>query len=114
MEWLKQNADWKNTVIAIVGDHLRMGNNFPMPSKRSIYNLFINSEKPQDLNRTFSQIDLFPSVVEAMGGNIKNHRLGLGTSVFSKQKTLSEKYSDEFLSETLAKRSELYEKMFMQ
>ena len=113
MEWLKQNADWKNTVIAIVGDHLRMGNDFPMPSKRSIYNLFINSEKPQDLNRTFSQIDLFPSVVEAMGGNIKNHRLGLGTSVFSQQKTLSEKYSDDFLRETLAKRSELYEKMFM-
>lgn len=114
LEWLKQNADWENTVIAIVGDHLRMGNDFPMPSKRSIYNLFINSEKPQDLNRTFSQIDLFPSVVEAMGGNIKNHRLGLGTSVFSKQKTLAEKYSDEFLRETLAKRSELYEKMFMQ
>ena len=114
LEWLKQNTDWENNVIVIAGDHLRMGDDFPMPSKRSIYNLFINSEKPQDLNRTFSQIDLFPSVVEAMGGTIKNHRLGLGTSVFSKQKTLAEKYSDEFLRETLAKRSELYEKMFMQ
>ena len=114
LDWLEQRADWKNNVIVIVGDHLRMGNDFSMPSKRSIYNLFINSEKPQNINRTFSQIDLFPSIVEAIGGTIKNHRLGLGTSVFSKQKTLAEKYSDEFLHETMAKRSELYEKMFTQ
>lgn len=114
LRWMRQRSDYNDTVIVIVGDHLRMGDDFPMPTERSIYNLFINVDKPQNTNRTFTQVDLFPTIIEAMGGIIKNHRLGIGTSVFSAEKTFSEIYSEEFLHKTLAKRNKLYEKMFMQ
>jgi len=85
-----------------------------MPEKRNVYNLFINTPKPSNVDRTFSQVDLFPTVIEALGGEIKGHRLGIGTSLFSDIPTFSEIYSKEFLHETLAKRNQLYEKKFMQ
>lgn len=113
LEWMRQRPDYKDTVIVVIGDHLRLGNDFPMPEERRIYNLFINTAQPANVDRTFTQVDLFPTIIEAMGGKIKDHRLGLGTSVFSKEQTLSEKYSKDFLQETLAKRNKFYEEMFL-
>lgn len=114
LKWLQERPDYKDTVILVMGDHLRMGNDFPMPNERRVYNLFINTPQPQNVNRTFTQVDMFPTVIEALGGKIKNHRLGIGTSLFSEEPTFSEVYSEEFLRDTLAKRNKLYEKKFMQ
>jgi len=114
LQWLQERPDYQDTVIVVVGDHLCMGEDFPMPEKRNVYNLFINTPKPSNVDRTFSQVDLFPTVIEALGGEIKGHRLGIGTSLFSDIPTFSEIYSKEFLHETLAKRNQLYEKKFMQ
>lgn len=112
IEWFKNSENYKNTTVVIVGDHLRMGDDFDMPQERSIYNLFINAKEPKNTRRSLTQIDLFPSIVEAMGGKIKGHRLGLGTSVFSKKKTLAERYSAEKLEEEMSKRNRLYESLF--
>lgn len=110
----------KDTVLIIVGDHLRMaggpksGSGFlkDIPrEKRRIYNAFINSsheELPLNLQRTFTQIDLFPTILEAAGFSIKGHRLGLGTSVFSEEKTLAEQYGHEELKKKLRRNSPLY------
>lgn len=111
INWLKTQPDYQNTVIVIVGDHLRMGNNFAMPRERHVYNLFLNAAKPQSTERTFSQIDLFPSILEALGAEVKGHRLGLGVSVFSAEKTLLEEYPDT-LTEKLSKRSKLAEELW--
>lgn len=111
IKWLKTQPDYENTVVAIVGDHLRMGNNFPMPKERFVYNLFLNAPKPKNTVRTFSQIDLFPSILEAMGAEIKGHQLGLGISVFSNKKTLLERYPDT-LAQKLSKRSKLSEELW--
>ncbi len=113
LKWLQSRPDYANTVVVIAGDHLRMGGDFPMPAKRSIYNLFLNAKKPQNTDRVFTQVDMFPSVVEAMGGTIKNHRLGIGTSIFSSEKTFAELYSAEYLEKTLEKRNNLYERIFL-
>ncbi len=114
LKWMQQRPDYKDTVIVIIGDHLRMGSDFAMPKERRIYNLFINTPQPANVERTFTQVDLFPTIIEAMGGKIENHRLGIGTSVFSSEQTFSEKYSEDYLQKTLAKRNQFYEKMFMQ
>ena len=110
----------KDTVLIIVGDHLRMaggpksGSGFlkEIPKEqRRIYNAFINSsrdELPLNLQRTFTQIDLFPTILEAAGFNIKGHRLGLGTSVFSEEKTLAEQYGQDELKKKLRRNSPLY------
>lgn len=113
LRWIRQRPDYKDTVIVLIGDHLRLGNDFPMPEERRIYNLFLNTPQPENVDRTFTQVDLFPTIIEAMGGKIKGHRLGIGTSVFSNEQTFSEKYSEDYLHETLAKRNKLYEEMFL-
>ncbi len=113
LRWMEQRPDYKDTVIVVLGDHLRMGNDFEMPQNRSVYNLFINAFDVADKNRTFTQVDLFPTVVEALGGKMKGHRLGIGTSLFSSVPTFSEIYSKDYLYQTLSKRNKLYEKKFM-
>ena len=112
INWFKTQPDYKNTVIVIIGDHLRMGDNFKMPRKRAIYNLFLNAPRPETTNRYFTQIDLFPSILEAIGGKIPNHHLGLGVSVFSKEKTLAECYTTKELEEHLEKKNKLYESLW--
>lgn len=111
IQWLKTQPDYKNTVVVIFGDHLRMGSNFPMPKERLIYNLFLNAPEPKTTVRTFSQIDLFPTILEAMEVKINNHSLGLGVSVFSNKKTLLEEYPDT-LVQKLSKRSKLSEALW--
>ena len=112
ISWFKTQPDYKNTVIVIVGDHLRMGNDFEMPEQRGIYNLFLNAPKPENTNRIFSQIDLFPTLIEAIGGNIDGHKLGLGTSLFSNEKTLAERFSQQELQNNLKKRNKLYDSLW--
>lgn len=58
---------------------------------RSIYNCFINCDKEIDMsilkNRQFSPMDMFPTILSAMGFDIEGDRLGLGTDMFSGKKT---------------------------
>lgn len=113
IKWFKTRSEFGDTVIIVAGDHLRRDNLIPYPIKRSIYNLFINSAiKPKNTNRTFTQIDMFPTILEAMGVKIKGHRLGLGTSVFSDEPTLAERFSPEYLAKELVKRSKIYESLW--
>ena len=71
--------------------------------------MFINAQVvAPSTDRTFTQIDLFPTILEALGIHIKGHKLGLGTSVFSNEKTLSEKYTTQELEHELSKKSRLY------
>ena len=83
-----------------------------MAKDRRIYNLFLNAPRPKTTNRKFSQVDLFPTILEALGANIKGHRLGIGVSVFSDKKTLSEEYKRETLYKELSKRSKLNEDLW--
>jgi len=110
---LKNQPFYKNTTIVLLGDHLRQGTDFDMPPKRSIYNLFINAASiPNNLNRTFTQIDLFPTILEAIGVKWKTHKLSLGTSVFSDNKTLEEQFGSGFLRQKLSERNDLYKSLW--
>lgn len=112
IQWMRQQPFFENTVIIIIGDHLRMGNDFKMPEYRNIYNLFLNSVKTKNIHRTFTQIDLFPSILEAMGVELKGHKLGLGVSIFSNEKTLAEIFSNSELENELSKPNKLYNNLW--
>lgn len=127
IDWLKEQPFAKDTVVVIVGDHLRMsdlavegtvGDIFSSNKKidnRYVYNCFINSVyKNEKINkdRTFSQIDLFPTILEALGFKIEGSRLGLGTSLFSDRKTLLEELGEEKLMSQLAKSNKLYKNLW--
>ena len=98
LSWLQKRKIYHNTTIVIVGDHLRRGFDIPYPQNRSIYNLFLNTAiSTHKTNRTFNQIDLFATVLEALGAKLKQHKLGFGTSLFSNIPTLAEQHSPQEL-----------------
>ena len=118
VQWCKYQDFYEDTVIIITGDHPRMdsclventnGNN------RRIYNCFINCDIANNLNtqyRTFTSMDIFPTTLSALGFSWNGNRLGLGTDMFSNEKTLAEELGYSYFNTELAKRSNYYLKNF--
>ncbi|MBQ8974096.1 MAG: sulfatase-like hydrolase/transferase, partial [Oscillospiraceae bacterium] len=93
VRWCQQQDFYDDTVIVIVGDHIRQDTELVEGlhySQRQAYNCIINSDKqPQqpENSRDFTTQDMFPTVLSAMGFDIEGDRLGLGTDMFSDKQT---------------------------
>jgi len=115
LEWFKKQSCYENTTIILIGDHHRIGNNFDLKTEedKRIYNVFINPVFiPDNTNRSFNQVDLFPSILESIGFKIKSSKLGIGTSIFSNEQTLLEKFGKKQLEKYIKQRNKLYESFF--
>ncbi len=117
IEWCNAQPFMENTTVIITGDHPRMDSELVDGVdwlERTIYNCFINpvAEPYFVLERTFTPLDMFPTVLSAIGFKIDGERLGLGTNLFSPAPTLAEKYGFEWLNSELRKYSAYYEKEF--
>jgi len=121
ISWCKEQDFFKDTIIVVVGDHCNMSHSLFTENisketglyegtSRKVYNVFINSpiQPIQEKNRLFSTMDIFPTILASMGVTIEGDRLGLGTNLFSDQKTLLEQYGYEFLYQELRKKSNFY------
>lgn len=118
IEWCKTQDFYNDSVIVISGDHQRKDNYLVEnvnKSDRTIYNCFINVEKSdiKMTNRIFTPMDMFPTVLSALGFSWEGDRLGLGTNLFSSKKTLAEEIGFDNLSSELAKRSNYYIENFI-
>lgn len=120
VEWIKKQDFYKNTTVIILGDHLTMdtefiNNNVEDDYIRTVYNAFLNTEvKPINMkNRTFTTMDFYPTILASLNVSIKGNRLGLGTNLFSEEKTLAEKLGYKELNEQLKKRSVYYNSHFL-
>lgn len=113
IEWAQKQNWFSNTTIVIVGDHtwstftdlLKFQKNEPL----YWVNIFINSPSPNYKERKFSSFDMFPTVLESIGISITGHKLGLGTSLFSTERTLLEKKSKTTLDSMLRIKSYQYD-----
>lgn len=123
LDWLSWQDFYENTTVVIVGDHLSMDNDYMLRAlgddydtyERHLYNCFINSavEPANEKNRVFTQFDLFPTTLAAMGAKISGERLALGTNLFSDVPTLAEKMGFDELDRELSQASEMYRDQFM-
>ncbi|MBQ8310849.1 MAG: LTA synthase family protein [Clostridia bacterium] len=118
IEWCKTQPFYEDTTIIITGDHPRMDTQLVDDVSfydRTIYNCFINSVVTPvwAYNRDFTSLDLFPTILSAMGFEIDGERLGLGTNIFSELPTLMEKYGYDWLESELSKYSYYYEENFV-
>ena len=112
---LEKQTFYKNTTVVITGDHLSM-NNYSFDEvnsngyTRTIYNAFLNSPiKPvTSSNRTFTTLDMFPTTLAALNVKIDGERLGVGTNLFSKENTITEKYGLDNVYLELRKYSPFY------
>ncbi|NLC24297.1 MAG: sulfatase-like hydrolase/transferase, partial [Oxalobacter sp.] len=125
LEWVKKQPFGRDTTVVFIGDHLMMKvggrknpgsrtffKNVPLNS-RFIFNVFVNArKKAPDRVRHFTQVDIFPTLVESLGYEIKGSRLGLGTSLFSGEKTLLEELGEEELNRQLRKKNLLYDSLW--
>ncbi len=119
VEWLKAQDFYENTTVVLVADHLTMDPNFlsdiNKTYNRTPYDCFINSavEPVGEHIYAFGSFDLFPTTLAALGVEIEGNRLGLGTNLFSSEKTLTESTSHTYLENEFTKNSEFYlEKFF--
>lgn len=119
IEWCSQQDFYEDTVIIISGDHPRMDTSLVEGVSyfdRTVYNCFINaapSREIRETNRTFTTMDLFPTILAAMGYEIEGERLGLGTNLFSDKETLAEEKGFEWMSRETSKSSDYYDKNFL-
>ena len=115
LKWAKAQPWYESTTIVVMGDHPAMIDKdllvFSKNQKNRLWlNFFINSTlTPPQKQRNFTSLDMFPTVLEAMGAQIEGHALGLGRSLFSNEKTLIEKYGKDSLNTLIKKRSIEYE-----
>lgn len=118
INWCREQDFYEDTVIIISGDHPRMDTSLVAGISyydRTVYNCFINSYPAGEydtVNRVFTPMDMFPTILSAMGFSVEGERLGLGTNLFSNQKTLAEEKGFEWLDTELSKASQYYYENF--
>ena len=118
VEWCREQSFFEDTVIVITGDHPRMDSQLVNQTDfydRTVYNCFINaaSEPVKTQNRIATSLDIFPSVLAAMGFTVEGDRLGLGTNLFSDRPTLAEEKGYSWLEGEVGKYSDYYKKNFV-
>lgn len=119
VQWIQAQDFYENTTIIICGDHPSMdkgyfSRNIDENYTRRIYNCFINAplDAAYSKNRDFTSLDMFPTTLAALGCQIEGDRLGLGTNLFSGQKTLAEEMGYDRFDRAISQKSVFYAEEF--
>ena len=120
VEWIQTQDFYENTTIIICGDHLSMQpETFEQIENegytRTVYNAIINSPLAvqNEKYKYGSTMDMFPTTLASLGVKIDGDRLGMGTNLFSDEKTLIERVGLDYAVEELCKNSKYYNKQFI-
>lgn len=115
IRWCSQQDFYEDSVIVITGDHPRMDTNLVDGLDyydRTVYNCFLNCAAPdpgRTVNREFTTVDLFPTILSALGFTFEGDQLGFGVDLFSPSDTLSEVMGFQALDEEFGKYSPFVE-----
>lgn len=118
LDWVSKQDFYKNTTIVITGDHLSMdgsvGKTAGQDYDRKAFAAVINGPEYQlKKTRQFTTLDMFPTILEALGAKIEGNRLGLGTSLYSEALTLLESMGEKTLNAELSADSKYYAEVIM-
>ncbi len=115
VEWVKEQEFYENTTIVILGDHLGMQTDFYEDRAgkdylRTVYNVIINPaiERTNNVNRQFTIMDMYPTILASIGAEIEGNRLGLGTNLYSGVPTLTEELGFDYFNDEMKKYSTWY------
>lgn len=118
VKWCMEQDFYEDTVIIVSGDHPRMDTTLVEDVDyydRTIYNCIFNSSAEplgSTSDRIYTSMDIFPTVLAAMGFTIEGDRLGLGVNMFSGMATLAESIGYDVLNDEIAKHSDYYIREF--
>ncbi len=102
IKWIQEQDFYDNTTVVVTGDHPTMDADFLQDVsgdyQRKTYTSIINSAvTPQlDTCREFATIDLFPTILAALGAEMSSDRLGCGTNLYGTQQTILEEYGTDY------------------
>lgn len=118
VRWIQKQDFYEDTTIVISGDHYSMDGSVAKTTgadyDRRAYAIVLNGpEYTLNKTREFCTLDLYPTIMEALGIQIEGHRLGLGTSLYSNVDTLIEKMGELGLNAELVADSSYYNKVIM-
>lgn len=118
IDWAKQQPWYENTVISVMGDHTMpmLSSKANVPPSDSLYwtNFIINSAVTTPVReRQYSSLDMFPTLLEAMGFKLEKRSAGLGRSLYSDSLTMLELYGRRTLDRLLRERSIQYDEYLM-
>lgn len=105
--WIRQQEFYKDTTVILSGDHRTMDADFcsmiDPDYRRTLYNTILNSpiEAEETTFRKFTAMDMFPTTLASLGVEIEGNQLGLGTNLYSGEKTLAEQIGVHKLSNAL-------------
>ena len=113
IEWCKAQDFYENTVIALVGDHPRMDQQLVKGVDyydRTLYHAIINpaTEAVNTENRIVTLLDMYPTVLGALGYSIEGDRIGFGTNLFSDRPTVYEEVGYEYFESEIVKKSQWF------
>lgn len=119
IKWIQEQPFYDNTTVVVIGDHLSMDTeffkDFDKNYFRNQYNLILNPVQDVDRvsdsvcrNRQYANFDMFPTILSSMGVKIEGNRLGVGTDLFSGDKTIIEEYGLDTVNLELQKKSDYY------
>ncbi|MGY4877622.1 sulfatase-like hydrolase/transferase [Vreelandella aquamarina] len=116
IERLEQRGLLENTVVAILSDHLTMRvsvwDELTTMERDNTFILLGSDHPPQRIRRNASTMDIFPTLLDAMGYVPKDSRAGLGVSLLSNTETLLERYSAEDINDRLHAESSLQQRLW--
>lgn len=117
VQWIQRQDFYDNTTIVITGDHPTMDADFcdsvDHEYVRKVYTTYINAIQDPQIHeyREYATFDLFPTTLAALGAAIDGNRLGLGTNLFSEERTLTELYGRDRENLEILGKSELMDKL---
>ena len=119
VDYIKKLDNFNDTTLALISDHYTMAkvvcNSFRYNPNRRLYNAFINSavNTTHTRGRKFNTFDWYPTLVRSLGIDFNGNKLGLGTDLFSGEKTLSEKIGEGKINNLVTKPSDFYSRELM-
>lgn len=118
VNWCMEQDWYDNTTIVLSGDHPTMDSDFcsdvAEDYPRKVYTCYINSVaevRNSSKKREYCTYDNFPTTLAAIGVEIDGNRLGLGTNLYSSEKTLVEEYGIDELNSELSHKSVFMENL---
>lgn len=105
-----------NTLVVVLSDHLTMRvsvwDQLTALDRDNTLIMLGNDIQPQRIRRDATMLDVFPTILDALGFRLEGKRAGLGTSLFSDKRTLVEAHGIEVLNERLREETALQHRLW--
>lgn len=116
VERLEAEGLLDNTLVVLASDHLTMRvsawDELIAGPRANTFMLLHNDLIPRRLDREGATLDVLPTVLEAMGFRVEDHRAGLGVSLLSREPTLVERHGLEAINARMQEETALQRRLW--